>query len=63
MSHMAAGITGMWLATGSATAEEIILKMFYRCVWVMGKNTRNLDRGSKQVFGHMQENKSNFQGD
>lgn len=29
----------------------------------MGKNNRNLDRGPKHVFGHMQENKSNFQGD
>lgn len=39
------------------------VKMFYKCVCVIRKNNRNLDRGPKHVFGHMQENKSNFQGD
>lgn len=28
----------------------------------MRKNKKNLDRGSEHVFGHMLENKSNFQG-
>lgn len=45
-----------WHVNGNGTCNsrgKKNVKMLYKCVCVMGKNNRNLDRRSKWVFGHM----------
>lgn len=42
-------------SNGICNSREKNVKMLYKSVCITGKNNRNLGRGSKQVFGHMQE--------
>lgn len=40
VSHLMAEITGMWSAALSATAEKNMLKMWYKCAYVMWRTIR-----------------------